>query len=721
MDIAIIVVACLLLAGLIALFVTVQVMWHRTYPKTLPDGSPRPKQTFKEWCINHKPSKRRLIQVYAALLYNANIKGFISGDIYQSESTKYLCVPGLNCYSCPGAIGACPLGALQNALYASNRQAPYYMLGIIALFGLICARTICGFLCPVGLGQDLLYKIRTPKLKKSRVTYVLSFLKYVLLAVLVIAIPLVYAFQNMPLPGFCKYICPAGTLGGAVMLLINPNNAGTFTGLGPLFTWKFCVLVAIMVAAIFIYRVFCRFLCPLGAIYGFFNRIALLGVKLDKDNCTDCGLCISHCKMDVKRVGDHECINCGECISVCPSKAISWKGSKLFVHQNAVSTPPITERPIAAMAGADAQTSAPVPPAEGMNVTVVEPEVPAAEPAKVKVKKLKKRGKKFWLELTAWIAAGGLLLGALVYYNFVDVEKVGYEVGQIAPSFTLQLHGTDETFKHNKKKGEITVVDFWSSENAMFEDTLQLFNDLAVNYPKWNVIAVYKASDAGAVEYITEHNSEYSLQFGVDSAENEKSSAYLKLGGTDSWNQTVIINKEGRVAYNGKMAFLRYQQVADIAGMGYKVGDIAPDFTLNLIGKEGTYNLIEHRGKITIINFWATWCTPCKAELPYFNELAQKHPEWNVVAIHGTLTGEETPEDYVAQYYSDTSITFVQDKIVKSQCQTYLAFGGKGYWPMTVIVDEEGVVLYNSFDTQISFHSYAELEEAVLGSIAKNG
>ena len=99
MIIAIIVVSCLLAAGLVALFITVQVMWHRTYKKALPNGEERPKQSAKEWFMNHMPTKRRLIQVYAALLYNANIKGFISGDIYKSETSKYMCVPGLNCYS----------------------------------------------------------------------------------------------------------------------------------------------------------------------------------------------------------------------------------------------------------------------------------------------------------------------------------------------------------------------------------------------------------------------------------------------------------------------------------------------------------------------------------------------------------------------------------------------------------------------------------------------
>ncbi len=163
------------------------------------------------WLKRHLPTQRRLIQLYAALLYNAHVKGFIQGNIY-TGSSKLLCVPGLNCYSCPGAIGACPLGALQNAVASSGSRAPTYVLGILMLYGLILGRTICGFLCPVGLIQEFLHKIPTPKLSKGRITRILSWLKYIILAIFAVMIPFWYSFQSYPLPAFCKYICPAGTL-----------------------------------------------------------------------------------------------------------------------------------------------------------------------------------------------------------------------------------------------------------------------------------------------------------------------------------------------------------------------------------------------------------------------------------------------------------------------------------------------------------------------------
>jgi ferredoxin len=177
----------------------------------------------------------------------------------------------------------------------------------------------------MGLIQELLYKIKSPKLKKNKITRVLSYFKYVLLVVLVIALPLIYGAQKMPLPAFCKYICPSGTSLGAIFLLMNPSNNDFFSMLGSLFTWKFLLLILFLVGSVFIFRFFCRFFCPLGAIYGLFNKISILGIKVDKSKCTNCSACINHCKMDVKEVGDHECIQCGECRSVCHCNAISWK------------------------------------------------------------------------------------------------------------------------------------------------------------------------------------------------------------------------------------------------------------------------------------------------------------------------------------------------------------------------------------------------------------
>ena len=261
--------------------------------------------------------KRKYIQGISALLYNANFKGFAEGKIYQGK-IKNVCVPGLNCYSCPGAVGACPLGSFQNAIYSSGKTIPFYIVGTLLLLGVIFGRVICGFLCPFGLIQELIYKIPSPKIKKNKVTKALSKLKYVILVVFVFVLSAIKEY-----PAFCKYICPAGTIEGGIPLAL--GNSSIAAMLGTLFTWKSIVLCIIVIGAIFIYRDFCRFICPLGAIYSFFNKIAFMGVCVDETKCDNCGRCIRECKMDVSHVGDMECIQCGECKAKCHKNAIMSK------------------------------------------------------------------------------------------------------------------------------------------------------------------------------------------------------------------------------------------------------------------------------------------------------------------------------------------------------------------------------------------------------------
>ena len=481
------------------------------------------------------PTKRRLIQLYAALLTNANLKGFVNGQIYQGP-VKNACVPGLNCYSCPAAAGSCPLGSLQNALAASGKRTPYYIFGIILLYGIILGRTICGFLCPFGLIQDLLFKIKTPKLRKSRVTKVLSLLKYVILVLLVVVLPLIYAFKDTPLPAFCKYVCPAGTLGGAIGLLINSANDGLYAMLGPLFTWKFVLLVIFIAACVFIYRFFCRFFCPLGALYGLFNKISILGIRLEKPKCTDCGRCISTCKMDITTVGDKECISCGECVSVCPTKAIEYRGGKFILPKNEI------------------------------------PEDLTEEERKYIEKKRKKRAN--IIKIIAGVLAAALLAGALLYYNVFD--------------------------------------------NKPLPET------------------------------------------------------------------------------------------------GSEVGFSCPQSNLALVGKDGTVNVKELQGKIVVINFWGTWCTPCVAELPHFDRVASEYKDTvTVLAVHSSSSyGNTPPEEYVASHYPNSEMIFAKDvpsAESKYVDEYYAALGGVSTYPMTLVLDEHGVIVFK----QIGSLTHDELVDAI--------
>ncbi len=480
------------------------------------------------------PSKRKLIQLYAALLFNANIKGFFNGRIYQGP-LKNICTPGLNCYSCPGASGACPLGSLQNALGSSEKRTPYYVIGIILLWGILFGRMICGFLCPFGLIQELLYKIKTPKLKKNKVTKVLSYFKYVVLAFFVGVVPLMYGFRNVPLPGFCKYICPAGTIEGAFGLLSNAVNQGELARLGPLFTWKFILMVSIVVGCIFIFRMFCRFICPLGALYGIFNKISILGIKLDKPSCTNCGLCVSKCKMDIRHVGDHECISCGECISVCPTKAISFKGGKFMLNANETApvTPEMNEKERAACVQATEQ------------------------------KNKARRADRLLAKAASVILAATVLISALVHYNFIDKPIGGYtvyEVGQTCPDVNIPLFNgtdgyTDGTFNPlTDNGGKVVVLNFWYTECSGCVKELPYFDQIATDMKMFaTVVAITKSNfEIDSYNYINDHYSDSDILWGLDTPLDSNNTAagdflFKSLGGGDSYPITVIIDTNGEI------------------------------------------------------------------------------------------------------------------------------------------------------------------------------
>jgi ferredoxin-type protein NapH len=269
--------------------------------------------------------KRRLVQIITALGTNSYIKGFLNGNIYKGK-IKQFCVPGLNCYSCPGALGSCPIGSLQAVIGSIDYYFSFYVLGLISLFGSLIGRLVCGWICPFGFIQELLYKIKSKKFRISG-RNPLKYLKYVLLLVFVILMPMFLVNQvGIGAPAFCKYICPAGTLeAGIPLTLLNPSLR---QAIGVIFSWKVFLLLATIIVSIITYRPFCRFICPLGAIYGLFNPISLYRLEVVEDKCIKCNKCTQICKLDIetyKTPNSSECIRCGDCIKACPTNAITSK------------------------------------------------------------------------------------------------------------------------------------------------------------------------------------------------------------------------------------------------------------------------------------------------------------------------------------------------------------------------------------------------------------
>ncbi len=273
---------------------------------------------------------RRWIQGASALLQNGYLAFPWTGNLYQGP-LKRLCTPGLNCYSCPAALVSCPLGTLQHfvgslrpALRWGTYRLGFYVVGFLVAVGLVFGRFPCGWLCPFGLLQEGLHKIPSPALPVPRR---LAWFRYAALGVLVLLLPLtVLGSLGYGEAWFCRLACPAGTLEASGLLSILP---GLREQIGPTFLWKIGLLAFFLGWAVVSFRPYCRVLCPLGAIYGIFNRWSLLRVEHDPSRCAGCGCCAEGCEMDLEPRRDGRsslCVRCFGCaLRHCPEGALVLK------------------------------------------------------------------------------------------------------------------------------------------------------------------------------------------------------------------------------------------------------------------------------------------------------------------------------------------------------------------------------------------------------------
>ena len=275
-------------------------------------------------------SKQLKMQLAAFIAQNPFLANFVNGKIHRGAA-KQVCTPGLNCFSCPGAAFACPMGSAQ-AFFAAGGSGlgkiGFYIIGFLLLVGMLFGRFICGYICPMGLIQDLIHKIPIKKLKlKLRWA---RYIKYVVLVLFVVVFPMLFLHElsGNGDPWFCKYICPSGTIFAAVPLMATNDALRDMASW--LFTWKVFVTFALLVTSAFIYRYFCRVLCPLGAVYSLFNKVAVMKMHCDKSKCrsahsANCSACAKVCPLGInpmEQPNSPECMRCGVCIRKCSAGAL---------------------------------------------------------------------------------------------------------------------------------------------------------------------------------------------------------------------------------------------------------------------------------------------------------------------------------------------------------------------------------------------------------------
>ncbi len=302
-----------------------------------------------------KPREKRIwYQAVAALAMNAYLPAWLKGEIYQG-SVKGVCVPVLNCYSCPSAMGACPVGAMQTFFGALRfnlsvgiKQFGLYVVGLIGAVGAVIGRMPCGWLCPFGMFQELLHKIPTPKVKIPRF---LSNFRYVFLVLFVVALPLLIVDEfGYGQTWFCKWVCPAGSLeAGIPLIILNEHLRGL---VGFMYTWKLAILGLFLVWMVLSTRPFCRTTCPLGAILGLFNKGSLFRMAVEDEKCTKCDQCLKDCPVEIRiydSANSPDCVRCLKCLDSCKFGAISYE----FLRKREVSEDRRIKKP--------APVSSPVP------------------------------------------------------------------------------------------------------------------------------------------------------------------------------------------------------------------------------------------------------------------------------------------------------------------------------------------------------------------------
>jgi len=209
-------------------------------------------------------------------------------------------VPFMSCTHCPMRV--CPGTWLQP-----------WVIGFIVVSGLVAGRIFCGWACPMGAVQDLLGRI--PKLRALRLPRFgradrwLKALKYAVLALTIVAFYLLNTRFAIPVRGNANWSLDA--------VRVSWLTYDVYSQI------RVVLIVAGVLLALVLTRVWCRYLCPLGALLTIGNRISLLRLGRDTAKCSACGKYPRECRT-YTTPGTADCVLCGDCIEGCPRRAIAF-------------------------------------------------------------------------------------------------------------------------------------------------------------------------------------------------------------------------------------------------------------------------------------------------------------------------------------------------------------------------------------------------------------
>ena len=213
-------------------------------------------------------------------------------------------------------------------------------ISIIPITVLI-GRFFCGWMCAFGAMGDFIYMLSSKLFKRrfkisEKTDSVLKFTKYILLAFLITVV------WSMGVTTFSTSN-PWDVFGMLLTFGKIPDISYVFLNLAPaLFIFLF-----IVVASFFVERFFCRYLCPLGAIFSIVSKPRITSILKPKTKCGNCRICTKSCPMGIALYKKNfsktgECINCFKCVSVCPRKNVSLSVSESNVRPILAGTMAVT-------------------------------------------------------------------------------------------------------------------------------------------------------------------------------------------------------------------------------------------------------------------------------------------------------------------------------------------------------------------------------------------
>ncbi len=145
------------------------------------------------------------------------------------------------------------------------------------------------------------------------------------------------------------------------------------------------------------------------------------------------------------------------------------------------------------------------------------------------------------------------------------------------------------------------------------------------------------------------------------------------------------------IAIMAMLATGKYMDRARRHNTARMVGDVrgtrAPDFELTTLDGRRV-KLSDYRGKAVLLNFWATWCSPCKVEMPWFVELQKKYGSDGLVILGVAMDDSETPK--IAQFASEMGVNY---PVLLGTDKVSEEYGNVEFLPTSFYINREGTIV----------------------------